>query len=165
VLLEGLPTTPRFLRFVDETLPFLSGRRVVVRAHPVFPLKAVAHAAGVRVAPGGRLEASSGGSLEDDIAAADAVFVRSSSTVLVAGYMGIPIIRCRDDWWLNDDPLQNCGALKFEVKSPEEITSVVSAIEGMTDQAFERDRDVLRAYIDSYLAAPSQSALSPFFKR
>jgi hypothetical protein len=165
VLLEGLPTTPRFLRFVNETLPFLSGRRVVVRAHPVFPLEAVAHAAGVHVAPSGRLEASSGGSLEDDIAAADAVFFKSSSTVLVAGYMGIPIIRYRDDWWLNDDPLRSCGALKFEVQRPEELAGAVSAIEAMTDQKFERDRDALRAYIEGYLAAPSQSALSPFFER
>jgi hypothetical protein len=162
VLLEGLPTMAELVRLVAKAAPALAGRRIVVRPHPVLPLEQIAAKAGVRIAADGLLQPSSGAPLVDEIAAADLVIFKASSAALIAGYAGLPLIRYRDDWWLSDDPLRHCDALKVEVGTPDQIVAAVERFESMSADELDDERARFRAYIDSYLARPSDAALACF---
>jgi hypothetical protein len=161
--MEGLPTVSRFLRFVADALPFIGDRRVIARAHPVLPLHDVARAAGVALAPQGLIAPAGGGSLESDIAAADAVIYLASSTAFTAGYMGLPLIHWRGGGWLRDDPLRDCDALKCEVVRPEDMGQAIARIEAMDAAQFAREHEQFRTYIDQYLSRPTSENLAPFF--
>ena len=162
VLLEGLYTMAGFLRMLDKAGPAFEGRRVIVRAHPVLPLEKLAAIARIPLAPKGHLEPSSGVPLLEDIARADLVMFKASSTALTAGYIGVPLVRYRDEWWLSDDPLRECDALKIEVRGSEEVSAAIAHFENMPTTQLNAERARLRSYVDRYFRVPTEEIVSAF---
>jgi hypothetical protein len=162
VLLEGLYTMVDLLRVMDKAAADLPDRRIIVRPHPVLSLQKIATKAGVLLAPHGRLEQSDGESLIDEILRADLIVFKASSTALTAGYMGVPLLRYRDDWWLSDDPLCKCNALKVEIERSEEVAGGIAHFEKMPESQLNAERVQFRSYVDQYFRAPTEEAVRAF---
>lgn len=161
VLLEGLWSMTRLLRFLAKAADALDGKKLLLRAHPVLPLRALLAVSGVSLVPG-RLEESGAATLEDALAEADAVLYQSSTAAMTALAMGVPLIKVRLPGPLEDDPLFACPTLKETVSAPADLGPAISRLEGMTAEAFLRKRDAARAYLDDYLTPPDAATLAPF---
>ena len=170
IILEGLDKMVGLLRFADAAARQYPDLEFCVRGHPAMPISHLAPRAGVIVAagaaltPAGAPDGAPAGtpSLIDAIGAADAVLYQGSSAAFTAAYLGRPLIRFEPPSMLSDDPLFKCGAFKRSVRNIADISSAISEFDSWDEARYTAERDAARAYIDSYIVAPTPESLAAF---
>jgi surface carbohydrate biosynthesis protein (TIGR04326 family) len=164
VVLEGLPSMTALLRFLARALPHLSGRRILLRPHPVMPLSVLLPGSGVRLDAASGLDESRAPTLEAAIEEADAVIYQSSTAAMTALAMGVPLIKVRLDGTLEDDPLLDCNALKRVVSRPEDLPSAFGIFETMRQEIFDSEFARAREYLDRLMTPADDRTMAPFLR-
>jgi hypothetical protein len=162
VLLEGFDRIIPLLRYADAAASRHGSIRFVAREHPMLPLSALAHRAGVEVGGPGAVGRSDEGGLIEDVLAADAVLYQSTTAAMTAAYLGVPLIRFDRGGILSDDPLCECGALKRAVRGLRDLDAAIRHFEDMAAETYAAEAAEARAYIDAYLAPETEAALAVF---
>lgn len=150
VLLEGLNTMPKFLKLVLETVGNLD-YELSVRCHPVFPITQPEFKEVREHSLFSKLTVSKNSSLDEDLDKADLVIYKGSTAALYAGYMGIPMLKFKDEWWASDDPLVECKFFKKEFSNSIELLEAVKYFSGMEDTLYEKEKKNIQDYIFEYM--------------
>lgn len=161
VLLEGLDTMPSFLWFILETIP-MDVYKLSVRCHPVYPIQNPAFLEIRNHKLYNQLLVTENTSLEDDLQSADLVIYKGSTSALYAAYMGIPLLRYRDDWWASDDPLHYCNNLKKEFSTSEELLEGIQYFKDMDHHFFNEQKEKLQEYVYQYMRPYKGDELNKF---
>ncbi|EQA69735.1 hypothetical protein [Leptospira noguchii] len=162
ILLEGLNTMPKLLELAMTTILNTSDKQVYVRCHPVYPISNSSFTS-VRKHPlFQKVIVSENRSLEEDLLQADLVIYKGSTSALYAGFMGIPLLRFKDDWWFSDDPLKYCSALKKEFYDSNSLLDGISFFEKMNPQEYVSQKEMLREYIYQYMMPYKTEELRKF---
>ncbi|MEQ8195492.1 MAG: hypothetical protein RIB59_13485 [Rhodospirillales bacterium] len=162
VVLEGLEKMVGLLRFAECAARLSPGYRFIVRAHPAYPYERLARLAGIETGPAGPLRKSDIGDLQEDLERADAVLYQGSTVALIAGFMGIPLMRFEGDSLLTDDPLFDCDLLKRRVRQPQDVASAIRSFLSLPMNDYRIEMQQRQGYILRYLAPPSDQAHEPF---
>ena len=163
-LLEGLPTAAMLLYWLEDAAGLFSeDTEFAVRGHPIdSPLPWLAKLAGVSLDGSGRLAASTYATLDDDLAAADVVVFKTSTTAYKALFSGIPIVWFDDGGVFPDDPLYRSTDLKRRARTPEDLKAACDTFSTLDTDTYRRELDAARRYILATFAAPTEESFRLF---
>jgi hypothetical protein len=166
VVLEGLSSMSRFVRFIYDALDGEERFSTMIRPHPAYSIDRILREAGLSTSQLKTLSISDHNlSIMQDFEDADLVVYKGSTAALEAGYLGIPLIHVESQSLLTDDPLFEITSLKRVVYTPEELIPAIDAFSAMQDSEFLRQHETLRKYIEEYLVMPSEDSASVFLPR
>ncbi|EKR74379.1 hypothetical protein [Leptospira noguchii] len=152
VLLEGLNTMPGLLILVMESLRDVSSILLTVRCHPVYPISNPDFDLVRKNSCFDRISVSNGTSLDEDLLISDAVIYKGSTSALYAAYMGIPLLRFKDDgWWASDDPLLYCGALKKEFGNSLSLIEGINYFKSLSEEEYLTQSEEIRVFALEYM--------------
>lgn len=164
VLLEGINTMVAFIRFIDFVAEnWAGGPEWIIRCHPNLPVERLREISGVHISNESRLKPSVTESLQGDVALADVVFYQGTTAAILAGYMGVPLLRFDGATLLNDDPLFECDALKAYVRTLDQVQTACTYFAEMKQSHFESEHKAIKLYIENYQAPVDTEALQSFF--
>ncbi len=158
VLLEGLDTMPNFLSIVLEALGNLE-YSLSIRCHPVFPIEHKAFKDIRNHKFFNKLSIRKNKTLEEDLSMADLVIYKGTTSALYAAYMGIPLLRYKDDWWESDDPLVESPNFKQEFTNSEELLSGIDFFQKLGNEDFQKQKSLAQDYILNYMRPYQKSEL------
>lgn len=151
VLLEGLASMTELLHLIIKAKDLEPSINYFVRPHPALDwssnvMKKIEHDLKNKI-----VQLDPGKNLFEQICNADLAIYKGSTSVLYAGYYGLPLMRYEDDWWLSDDPLFKINGLKNKFRNEVDLVSGIKLIEGMDDGRFQTLLQIQRDYIFNYL--------------
>lgn len=151
VLLEGLNTMPSFLKLVMDAIANDESYKLSVRCHPVFPMEIPEFKIVREHKFFKNINVTKNSSLDEDLTDADVVIYKGSTAVLYAAYMGLPILKFKDDWWDSDDPLIGCESFKMNFSNSDELRLGIQHFIDMDDASYIREQKFTQKYVWDYM--------------
>ncbi len=162
VALEGIFEVYNLVNYVLRELIGSDEYQVIVRTHPVLPLKQFAHKLIHPLNDIKNFSISGSLSLKDDIEWADLVIYWGSTVALEALSMGKPVINFETDSILSYDPLFECRHLKWVVSEKNSLKNTINEIYSMDDGRFADEQIKAKAYLNRYFFPVTEEGLSKF---
>jgi hypothetical protein len=161
VALEGIVEVYKLVNYILRELKESEQHQVIIRTHPVLPLKHFAHKL---IHPLEEIKnfSISANSLKDDIEWADMVIYWGSTVALEALSMGKPVINFEMGSVLSYDPLFECRHLKWVVSEKDPLKNTINEIYSMADDQFISEQMKAKAYLNRYFFPVTEERLSKF---
>ena len=135
---------------------------ITIRAHPVLPFRKFQHRLNFDVESNPKITVSGNTSVEDDLKKADVVVYRGSTLAIEALMMGIPVIYIDLGDILSVDPLFECKALKWVVRTEKELVDAIETINSMTDDEHMDKWTEAKKYLNDYFSEINDERLNTF---
>lgn len=164
VVLEGLPGADGLVRYVLRESGACAGVRFRIRAHPVRPLDVILRGLGESLADYSNVEASTGGSVSDDVEESDVVMYWGTTVALEALMMRRPLIHYDAGGVLNCDPLFGFDEFKWVVRGGTSLRETLAELANVMEK--DRDRRVRAGteYIGGYFNKVNDETLQPYVR-
>lgn len=159
--LEGIVEVYQMVNFVIGQLKN-SDFKILIRPHPVLPVKAFKPMLDFDLDKMANVEISSSLSVKDDIEKSCVVIYWGTTVALEALWMGRPVMHFDMNLGLNYDPLFRCSHLKFNMDTKKSLIVQLERILGMDQNKFIKERDSAREYLQQYFYPISKENLSVF---
>jgi len=160
--LEGIFDVYHMVNYVIKRLPPESGYKVILRTHPVLPVKDFEHKLSVPLKQLPHFEVSKGLSLKEDIQRCDAAIYWGSTVGLEALWIGRPVIHYDNGFVLSYDPLFECKSLKWVAKEGDSLLEILNKIYSLPESEFISLQRSARSYLENYFYPINTQALSLF---
>ena len=165
VPLEGVNESAGLINFVVETLQGKAKYKVVIRPHPVLPLKRMRQylTFNPERLPD-NFSVSNKKDVVEDLLAADFLLYDSSTVCLEALAMGVPSVYIDLKRPVNYDPLFGCAYLKRSAGSAKEIDESVGFFRTLPVEKFSRQQEAAREYVRGYFYPVNEQNLQAFVR-
>lgn len=162
VVLEGIFDVYKMVNYVLRQLGQLQHYKIIIRCHPVLPIKRIKHKLVCNVEDLDAVSISHGKSLKEDVRAADIVVYWGSTVGLEALCMGKPIVHYNNKSLLSYDPLFECADFKWVVSDDVSLADVIEEIYSINDGDYEEMKANAREYLSQYISPVTTDRLSRF---
>lgn len=150
VALEGIFDVYKMVNYVLDQCKGQTEIRLIIRTHPVLPVKAIAHKLKYRLKDLPFVEISRGKTLIEDIERTDMTTYWGSTVSLETLWMGKPVIHYDMETLFSYDPLFNCTYLKWTVNRRETLLKKIYEIYEMPEVAYQAEREKALDYLKRY---------------
>jgi len=164
IALEGIFEVYEMVNYVVGELADNTRYNVLIRTHPVLPLKYFRHKLKYNIEHIPNFKVSYGTSLKEDIEWADMVIYWGSTVALEALSMGRPVVHFDNGSIVSYDPLFECNDLKWTVSREESLVAKIEEIHMLSDENFYIQRDSSQAYLKQYFYPITGESLEKFYK-
>ncbi|MBF0145233.1 MAG: hypothetical protein HQL84_07950 [Magnetococcales bacterium] len=163
VLFEGLPSVIPVLRWIAHVSKGNHALTFIIRGHPVMPAREIAAKAGVTLTDAGPVAESHPGDLAQAILEGEVVLYISSTAVMTAVRLGVPVIHLKSSDILEEDPLIDCPYMKRVAHSLGDIERHVREFESMSETQYHLEMKQATDFLDQLYAKPTPENMKPFF--
>ncbi len=160
--LEGIFDVYKMINYVLAQLKDHPEYKIIIRAHPVLPVKAMEHKLIYALKDLPNVEVSQGFSLLKDIERSDMMVYWGSMAALEAHWMGKPLIHFNMETIFSYDALFDSPHFKWIVSAKTKLPEIIEEIYDLTDEEFFASRDKAKEYLKSYFAEVNPAKLSKF---
>jgi hypothetical protein len=161
VALEGVVEVYKMTNYAYNQLKG-SPYTVVIRTHPVLPIKRLRHNLVKGFGSCANFQISMNRTLKQDIESADMVMYWGSTVGMEALSMGKPVIHFHTESVLSYDPLFECKHLKWVVSESDSLQKIVEAIYSLPDDDFFGQQKNAKSYLRSYFHPVTEERLQKF---
>ncbi|VAX35717.1 hypothetical protein MNBD_UNCLBAC01-517 [hydrothermal vent metagenome] len=145
------------LNFLNEAMKDIHDCRVIIRPHPVIPLK---NALDISPFFDFEFEEQKGDvSIEEAFDMADMLLYTSSTLVVEALTYGLPVVYINNLDFLETDPVYGHKGLKWNISAPEELKKVLEEISVMNQESFIDCQRKSREYAEQYMSTVNEECL------
>jgi hypothetical protein len=159
---DGLYGTHKIVNYVVNELRGNMDYNVRIRTHPALPLERLKNALIHRLEDIPNFKVSQTISLKEDLEWADMLIYWGSTVSFEALSMGKPIIRYTTDSVLSNDPLFECGHLKWIVRDNTSLVNTIQEIYALDNDYFEKEVRQAREYIADFFFPVTEERLKLF---
>lgn len=160
--LEGIFDVYKMVNYVVEQLIGQPEVKLLIRTHPVLPLKDFAHKLQYRLKDLKFVEISKGRTLIQDIERSDMTIYWGSTVALESLWMGKPVIHFDMETLLSYDPLFDCPYLKRTVNRRQKLIDVIHEIYKLSDLEFHREAIRAKEYLQRHFYPISPRNMARF---
>lgn len=160
---EGvLSESVNLVNFVFDSLKNYQGLNLIIRPHPALPFELFKNNLKFDVESCPNFTISKNDSVKKDLDISDIVIYRGSSLSIEALKTGLPVIYVDLNDLLSVDPLFDCDALKWTVRTNKELFDAVKGIYDLPDDEYKIKMTKANKYINSYMYNITNERLSEF---
>jgi hypothetical protein len=162
--LEGIFEVYKMVNFAIEQL---QGKdyKVIIRTHPVLPVKTFSHKLLGRLEHLPFIEVSQGKTLVEDLARTDMTMYWGSTVSLESLWVGKPVIHFDLETLFSYDPLFACDALKKTVTRQSSLVGAMEQFYALSDTDFLAERQKAFAYLQQYFYPVNPQNLAKFLPK
>lgn len=147
VLATGIDEYVKVIMYLNAAFGGTKGYNLLIRAHPVFPLKDALNITGK---PLFDFEESRSMTLDESFRWADILFYVHSTVSIEALAKGIPVVNIRIDSILDPDPLFRFNDFKWQASGAEDAINIIRMIDTMSDDEYHSRQEIAIEYVKRY---------------
>lgn len=160
--LEGIFEVYQMVNYVLEQLRGQKEYKLLIRCHPVLPVKAFAHKLRYRLSDLPFVEISRGQPLIKDIERTDLTIYWGSTVALETLWMGKPVIHFDMETLFSYDPLFDCPHLKWTTTPRQALLPIIEQTYDLPDIQFQTERSKAQEYLKRYFYPVGPRNLAKF---